>query len=156
MTHNPDGDPDSTRGKCEMAQDSPQKSVQQIGNERRHFLKIVRQVSETIGMEFFSMLVKQLRRALAAKCVYIGEFAGRQTKRVRTLAACMEGDRMETFEFPVAGSPDAQVAPCNPCVYSRGVREMFSLDRRVRDLEAEAWVGVPLNNALGQACGLIR
>ena len=127
-----------------MAQDSPQKSVQQIGNERRRFLKIVRQVSETIGTEFFSMLVKQLRRALGAKCVYIAEFTGRQTKRVRVLAASMEGDRMETFEFPVAGSPDAEVALCNPCVYSRGVREMFSLDRRLRALEAEAWVRRPL------------
>jgi signal transduction histidine kinase len=138
-----------------MAQDSPQKSVQQIGNERRHFLKIVRQVSETIGTEYFSMLVKHLRRALGAECVYVCEFVGRQAERARTLAACMEGDRMETFEFPMAGSPDAEVALCHPCMYSKGVREMFPADRRLRDLVAEAWVGVPLNNAEGQACGLI-
>ena len=138
-----------------MAQDSPQKSVQQIGNERRRFLKIVRRVSETIGTEFFSMLVKHLRRALGAECVYVCEFVGRQTERARTLAACMEGDRMETFEFPLAGSPDAEVALCHPCMDSKGVREMFPADRRLRDLEAEAWVGVPLNNAEGQACGLI-
>jgi signal transduction histidine kinase len=138
-----------------MAQDSPQKSVQRIGNERRRFLKIVRQVSETIGTEFFSMLVKQLRRALGAECVYVGEFVGRQNERARTLAASMEGDRMEAFEFPIAGSPDAEVALCHPRMYSRGVREMFPADHRLRDLEAEAWVGIPLNNAEGQACGLI-
>ncbi|MCU1275591.1 MAG: uncharacterized protein JWO48_3022 [Bryobacterales bacterium] len=138
-----------------MAEDSLQKPVQQTGNERLRFLKIARQVSETIGAEFFSMLAKELRRALGSECVYIGEFVGRQTKRVRTLAACMKGDRMETFEFPVEGSPDAEVALCNPCMYSREVREMFPADRRLRDLEAEAWVGVPLHNAEGQACGLI-
>lgn len=32
---------------------------------------------------------------------------------------------------------------------------MFPADHRLRDLEAEAWVGIPLNNAEGQACGLI-
>ena len=138
-----------------MAQNSLQKSEQQIGDERQRFLEIVRDVSETIGIEFFSTLVKHLRRTLGAGCVYVCEFAGRQNERARTLAACMEDDRMETFEFPVAGSPDAEVARCHPCMYSRGVREVFPADHRLRDLEAEAWAGIPLNNAEGQACGLI-
>jgi PAS domain-containing protein len=129
--------------------------MQQTDSERRHFLKIARQVSEAIGIEFFSKLVKELRRALAAESVYIGEFGGTQTKRVRTLAACMKGDRMESFEFPVEGTPDAEVAMCNPCMYSREVREMFPADGRLHDLQAEAWVGVPLDNAEGQTCGLI-
>jgi signal transduction histidine kinase len=138
-----------------MAQGSPQKSALQVGNERRRFHKIVRQVSETVGTEFFSALVKELRRELDAECVYVGEFVGRQTERARTLAACMEGDRMETFAFPLAGSPDAEVARCHPCTYSRGVRAMFPAHDLLRDLEADAWVGVPLTNADGQACGLI-
>jgi signal transduction histidine kinase len=138
-----------------MAQDSPQKSVRQVGDERRHFLEIVREVSDTIGAEFFTMLVRHLRRALGARCVYVGEFLGLHTERARTLAACMEGDRMETFDFPIAGSPDAEVALRHPYMCSSGVREMFPADRRLRDLEAEAWVGIPLNNAEGQASGLI-
>jgi hypothetical protein len=124
-TQNPDGHPDSTPRKCEMAQDSPPKSVQQIGDERRHLLEIVRDVSNTIGTEFFSTLVKHLRRALGAKCVYVCEFVGRQTERARTLGACMEGDRMETLEFPIAGSPDAEVALGHPYLCSRGVREVL-------------------------------
>ena len=138
-----------------MSQESPQRPLQQTGSERRHFLKIARQVSETIGAEFFSMLVKQLRQALGAKGVYICEFVGIQSARARTLAASMEGDRMQTPEFPIVDSPDAAVALGSPCVYSSGVRAMFPADGRLRDLEAEAWVGVPLNNAEGQACGLI-
>ena len=138
-----------------MAQDSPQKSVRQVGDEQRHFLEIVREVSDTIGAEFFSMLVRHLRRALGARCVYVGEFLRLHTERARTVAACMEGDRMETFDFPIAGSPDAEVALRHPFMCSSGVREMFPADRRLSDLEAEAWVGIPLNNAEGQASGLI-
>jgi signal transduction histidine kinase len=148
---------DFTGAECEMAQDSLLKSVQPIGDERRRSLEMIREVSETIGTELFCMLVKHLRRALGARCVYVCEFVGRQNERARTLAASMEDDRMESFEFPLAGTPDAEVARarCHLCTYSRGVREMFPADDRLRDLEAEAWVGIPLNNAEGQACGLI-
>src|SRR6516165_9699053 len=100
-----------------MAIDSPQTFVQQIGSERQHFLEIARQVSETIGTEFFSMLVRELRRALGAECVYVCEFLGRQNERARTLAVSRVGDRMETFEFPMTGRPDAEVALCHPCIY---------------------------------------
>jgi PAS domain S-box-containing protein len=79
---------------------------------------------------------------------------GGKTERVQTLA-CVKADRMEAFEFPLAGTPDAEVALGNPCVYGRGVPKAFPEDRRLRDLEAEACVGVPLNNAEGQAAGLI-
>ena len=138
-----------------MAPNSPQKLALQIGSERERFLEIARQVSETIGTEFFSMLVRELRRALGAECVYVCEFIGRQTERARTLAACRDRDRMDTFEFPMAGSPDAEVLLCRSCIYLRGVQEIFPADQQLRDLQAEAWVGVPLSNAQGQTCGLI-
>jgi PAS domain S-box-containing protein len=125
------------------------------GSESQQFLKLARQVSETIGSEFFSVLVNQLSYALGAECVYVGEFVEGETERVRTLAASMEGYRMEAFELPLAGSPDAEVALGNPCMYAREVRDIFPGDRRLRDLEAQAYVGVPLNNPQGQASGLI-
>ena len=110
---------------------------------------------EAIGTEFFSTLVKQLGGVLRAECVYTGEFLHRKSDRVRTLAACVDCDRLETFEFPLAGSPDAEVARGSPCMYARRVRETFPGGRLLSDLKAEAWVGVPLQYPDGQVCGLI-
>jgi signal transduction histidine kinase len=138
-----------------MIPQSPQKSGRQASGEEQEFLKIARHVSDTIGAEFFCMLADQLAGALSAKCVYVGEFVRGNTDRVRTLAACREGDRAEGFEFPLAGSPDAEVALGNPCIYARGVREMFPGDCLLHDLEVEAFVAVPLNDAEGLASGLI-
>jgi signal transduction histidine kinase len=137
-----------------MTPKSPQ-TVRQPNSDRQGFLKLARQLSETIGAEFLSMLARQLAGVLEAKCVYVGEFVGGKSKRVRTLAAFVEGDRPEAFEFLLAGSPDAEVASGSPCMYLRAVRELFPEDPVLRDLKAEAWVGVPLNNSEGQARGLI-
>jgi signal transduction histidine kinase len=121
----------------------------------QQLLSLVRRVSETIGAEFFHTLVNQLMKVLGAECVYVGEFVGTRTKRVRTLAACVEGNGMKHFEFPLADSPDAEVARGNPSIYGKGVQEAFPKDERLRDLEIEAFVGVALNNAEGTPCGLI-
>jgi signal transduction histidine kinase len=138
-----------------MVPNAPQKWISQPGSEGQGFLQIARQVSETIGAEFLSILANQLAAVLGAKCVYIGEFVGGKINRVRTLAAFVEGGRTEGFEFPLTGSPDAEVARGIPGIYPRGVRETFPGDPLLHDLEGEAWVGIPLNNSEGQARGLI-
>ena len=72
-----------------MTPNSRNKSVHTAAIEQQDFRKIARQVLEMIGTEFFSMLVKQLAGVLDAECVYIGEFLGGKTDKVRTLAACL-------------------------------------------------------------------
>ena len=124
-------------------------------SQRQQFLTFARQVSETIGAEFFQTLVKQLMSVLGADCVYVGEIVPGKNERIRTLAACAEGNGIESFEFPLANTPDADVARGNPGIYAREVQEIFPADRRLRDLKIQAFVGVALNNAEGRACGLI-
>lgn len=138
-----------------MISSPPPKSVRQSGSEWQRFLKLAKQVSETVGAEFFSTLVNQLREVLGAKCAYIGEFVVGKPERVRTLAAFVEAKGPATFDFPLAGSPDAEVAAGIPCMYTRGVREIFPGDCRLHDLEVEACVGVSLNDGEGQPTGLI-
>jgi signal transduction histidine kinase len=128
----------------------------QVANGERHdFLTIARRISGTIGAEFFFTLTDQLAAALGAKCVYVGEFIQGRSERVRTVAAYCEGHGMETREFPLAGTPDAKVAMGGPCTYMRRVREAFPDDGLLGDLDVEAFVGVPLSDAEGQACGIL-
>jgi signal transduction histidine kinase len=138
-----------------MTPNLQQRSAWKAVGEWQRFLTLSRQVSETIGTEFFSLLVNQLGSALGAECVYLGEFAGVGAMQVQTVAACREGEQIEAFDFPLVGSPDGEVALGKPALYARGVREAFPADRRLHDLQVEAFVGVPLNDAEGQPCGLI-
>jgi signal transduction histidine kinase len=137
-----------------MVPGSPQKPAPKAGEQHR-FLKAARQVSESIGAEFFSMLVNELRATLDAECVYVGEFVGARSERVRTMAAAVKDDRMDLSEFPLVDSPDAEVAMGTPCIYARGLRESFPRARLLGDLSIESCVAIPLNSPEGQACGVI-
>ena len=138
-----------------MIPDSQDNSGRLANGDGHDFLAMARRISEAIGAEFFFTLTDQLAGALGAKCIYVGEFIKGRSERVRTVAACCEGRRMETWEFPLAGTPDAKVAMGSPSTYMRSVREAFPEDGLLRDLDIEAFVGVPLIDAEGQACGLL-
>jgi signal transduction histidine kinase len=132
-----------------------QKPAQNTGEHHR-FLKAAREVSQAIGAEFFSMLVKELRENLDAECVYIGEFVGGSNRRVRTLASAVKADVAPLTEFPLANSPDSEVALLGtPGLYARGLRKLFPGDRLLSDLNVEACVAIPLNSPEGQPCGVI-
>lgn len=125
------------------------------GSERRRFLQIARQISATIGTEFFASLVKRLADALDADCVYVGEFLGGHIERVRTLAAYLDHEHERHFEYPLAGSAAAEIAIGNPSIHPSGVQELFPTDTFLREVGAQAFVGVPLNDSNQQTLGLI-
>jgi hypothetical protein len=138
-----------------MTRASSAKLMRRGGGEQPRFRMIARRVSESIGAEFFSMLVNELRQALDAECVYIGEFVGGKTERVETMAACVKEDRINLPEFPLMGSPDAEVALGKPGAFGRGLKELFPEYRLLSDLHVQAYVGIALNDSEGQACGVI-
>jgi len=106
-----------------MTPDLPQQSGRWSGAGRQGFLKLARQVSETIGNEFFSLLMHQLRGVLGADCVYMGEF--KESGRVQAIATCRDGEPVESFEFPLADSHASEVALGNLCMYAKAVRDAF-------------------------------
>ena len=138
-----------------MTPASSSKFMRRIGGEQPRLLTIARRVLENIGAEFFSMLVDELRQALDAECVYIGEFAGGETGRVEIMAACVKEDRINLPQFPLAGSPDAEVALGKPGAFGRALKELFPEYRLLSDLQVQAYVGIPLNNPEGRARGVI-
>ena len=119
----------------------------------RRVLQIANRVSATIGIEFFRSMVEHLAEVLQADCVYIGEFLGGQTERVRTLAVCP--DMPDGLEHELAGSASAQVALGKPCLCRAHARGRFPDDTVLARLGAEACAGIPLTNSGGHSVGLM-
>jgi len=125
------------------------------GSEHRRFLHIASQISASIGTEFFASLVKQLADAMDADCVYLGEFVGGHVERVRTLAVFLDHEHGRRFEYPLAGSIAVEIALGKPSIHPSGVQELFPADPFLREVGAQAFVGIPLNDSKQQTLGLI-
>src|SRR5260370_21528427 len=119
----------------------------------RRVLQIANRVSATIGMEFFRSMVQHLAEVLHADCVYIGEFLGGQTERVKTLAVCP--DLPDGFEHELAGSASAQVALGKPCLCRAHAQGRFPDDPLLARLGAEACAAIPLLKLAGHSLGLL-
>ncbi len=124
------------------------------GAESRGVLQIARRVSATIGAGFFGTMAEHLAQALAADCVWIGEFARGPAERVRTLAACLDG-LPANFEYSLPGSASECVSLGKPCLCRSGARQRFPHDECLARLRAEACVAVPLGNPNGLPSGLV-
>ena len=119
----------------------------------RRILQIANRVSATIGMEFFRSIVEHVAEVLPADWVYIGEFVGGQTERVKALAAWP--DLHDGIEHELAGSASAQIALGKPCLCRMHARDRFPDDPLLAKLGAEACAGIPLLNSGGHSLGLI-
>jgi PAS domain S-box-containing protein len=119
-----------------------------------NLLQITSRISASIGIHFFQSMAKNLSKALAADCVFIGEFVGGQSERVRTLAAWRDL-RHDAFTYTLAGSASAQIALGKPCICRSHARKRFPNDEIFRTLSVEACVGIPLLNSSGIPIGLI-
>jgi two-component system, cell cycle sensor histidine kinase and response regulator CckA len=121
---------------------------------KQNVLQIARQVSATIGNDFFHAVAKHLAEALAADAVFVGEFVGGQVERVRTLAVFAEGNS-EDFEYTMAGSASAQVALGKPVLFRSNAQSRFPSDAALIRFGAQAFAGVPLTSSNWDSCGVL-
>jgi PAS domain S-box-containing protein len=136
--------------------DHPKLEHEVSGGVNRHFLRVASEVSTTIGTDFLCILTQNLAHALEADSVYIGELVEGPVPLVRTLAVCVDGDIMRNFEIPLRGSPEAEVATGNPCIFLTDLQETFPADLRLAALGVEACVALPLaDTEQGAVRGLI-
>jgi two-component system cell cycle sensor histidine kinase/response regulator CckA len=129
----------------------------QTGGEKAHrrFNRIATQTSTKIGTDFFHLLTKHLAEELGADSVYVGEFMRGSAAQVRTLALCVDGDVKPNREFPLSGSPEAEVARGDPSIHLSDLQSKFPSDLLLRELKAQACVELPLIDSKQRRPGLI-
>src|SRR5437868_14188952 len=97
--------------------------------KKRNVLEVARQVSATIGTDFFRAMAKHLAPALEADCVFVGEFTGGRVQRVKTLAVFAGGRESDNFEFELADTASAKIAWGKAVLCRAGAQRRFASDR---------------------------
>jgi PAS domain S-box-containing protein len=123
--------------------------------KHKNAAQIASQVAAAIGEEFFISLVTNLAEGLSADCVYIGEFVGGQSERVRTLASFVNGAGNCDADYVLAGSVAALAATGEPWSCTRGALKRLPEDTLLHQIGAQACIVVPLLDGQGHASGVL-
>lgn len=132
--------------------------MQDVTEQRRQqdaILHIAQGVSAESGKRYFQSLLRHLTEALGGSFAFIGLLVPERPDRVRSLASFNPTGSSRPFEYPLAGSPCANVLSDRYCIYPERVQELFPEDQALNRRGAEGYAGAPLRDAAGQPMGVL-
>jgi len=115
---------------------------------------IIRETSSVAGEEFLRSLLRHLASTLKFRYAHVGELTA-DGASVVTRALWAGSDFADNLEYELAGSPCANVAFKELCVYPSGVAALFPEDTLLSELGVESYIGVPLFSSGGEALGVL-
>ena len=125
--------------------------------ERRTPAEILRILTEgtaaSTGDAFFRSLARHAAQALGARYAFVAETVS--ALESRSLAYWEGSGFGEGFSYRFPGTPCQRVAAGHVCATSARLQELFPEDRRLVDIGAESYVGVPMRSAEGRVVGHI-
>ncbi|HLF49549.1 MAG TPA: ATP-binding protein, partial [Methylomirabilota bacterium] len=116
---------------------------------------IVEGTAGTVGEEFFRSLVRHLAQALGVRYTIVGELIGPAKDRALTRAVWSGSDFGHDFEYTLADSPCAEVVGGEQKLYTSGVRAAFPRDEILGQMQADGYLGMPLEASSGKVLGVL-
>ncbi|MBE9111548.1 PAS domain S-box protein [Nodosilinea sp. LEGE 07298] len=117
---------------------------------------IVEGTATKTSQDFFHLLVRHLAEVLGVRYALVAELTGPDSNRSRTLAF-WQGDRFgDNFEYALTGTPCERVAAGEMIYYEDSIQAKFPQHEHLADLGVESYLGMPLNNALGDVIGHLK
>ncbi len=117
---------------------------------------IVEGTATKTGQDFLHSLVHHLAEVLGVRYAFVAELVAPDNTRSRTLAF-WQGDRFgDNFEYDLAGTPCERVVAGEVIYYRDSIQAQFPQHEHLADLEVESYLGMPLNNALGDVIGHLK
>jgi PAS domain S-box-containing protein len=135
-----------------LALEISQKKYKTLFNQVKDILE---EVSRESGKKLYATLVQNLAVSLGFKYCLIGELDAMNNNKVSTLAVWGDSNFLENFIYDLPGSPCENILGGSPSAYSVKTWEKFPHHKILRDLNIEAYVGVPLNDSSNNPMGIL-
>lgn len=117
--------------------------------------RIALAVARPGGEAPFAMLVDELSEALQVATAFVAVFADDSGQTLRTLAARLDGQLLADFDYPLAGSPCAQVVGRDFRYVARGVAAEFRPGTIFAAKGMDSYAAYPLHGGDGKPLGLL-
>jgi len=130
-----------------------------ISDRKRYQMAIdafIRTVSTCTGQDMFRVFVAHLTEQLNADMTVIGRLYNAPDYRVQTLAVFRDGQSVENFSYPLAGTPCEQsvLSKDRLCVLN-SLDQVLAADHALIQQGFRAYIGMPLHNLKGELIGVI-
>jgi len=107
------------------------------------------------GTDFFKSLVRHLTTGLGVRCAYVGELIDPSALIVQTLAIYNNGRFEHNLEFRLFNTP-CEILPQDGVAYfPAGVQEKFPNDPILKEMNANSYYGISLQDAFGDKIGIL-
>jgi PAS domain S-box-containing protein len=112
-------------------------------------------VSRAEGAAVFGELACRLAEILEVDATLIGRYNGEGCRRVTTVATCLDGRLLKSFEYDIERSPCRAMAGRESRFVASGVRSEFAPDTLFHAQGFDSYAAHTLTNVSGQPIGLI-
>lgn len=113
-------------------------------------------VAAQTGTAFFAALVQHLTHTLGVDYAYIGLIDGDRQDAIKTIAACVQGQIADNFEYLLHHTPCQQVLLKRElCCYPGGVKVQFPDAPLLEPLGIDSYAAIPFFDAEGMPMGLL-
>jgi PAS domain S-box-containing protein len=123
--------------------------------EHRKVLEIAKELSATLGSDFFQSIVRHLAGVFRADCVWIAELYGTPPDRLRTVAMFQSSGGADGFEQKLPGTAAGQVISNGTVECGAAAWRQFPSDGLIAAMKAEGYLAVRLTDSKGQPLGLL-
>ncbi|MEH2139052.1 PAS domain S-box protein [Nostoc sp.] len=114
---------------------------------------IVEGTASKTGDEFFNSCVRYLADVLQVSYALVTECVDKEKTKVRTLAFWCGDAIGDNLEYELQGTPCEHTFKSSLCYYAQELQAAFPDDIILQNMNAESFLGVPLNNSSGEIVG---
>lgn len=118
-------------------------------------VELAQGLSASTGQAFFTSIARYLAKALGVAYVLIDEVSRQDPREMRPVVLINEGEVIEGFAYPLAGTPCETVFGRQFHAYARDLAARFPDDPFLEPLALESYAGMPLFDAAGAPIGLV-
>jgi PAS domain S-box-containing protein len=127
--------------------------------ERKREEETIRNIAEGVSAEtgerFFHSLVNHISAILGLEYSFVGELVTEERKQVEIVALSAHSDVIDNLTYDLPNTPCETVVDKGLCYYPRDVQKQFPKDHKLKDMNAESYVGIPLTNSRGLTIGIM-
>lgn len=116
--------------------------------------KIMEGISTATGERFFQAITRSMSEILDADGVSIGVLADDSENHIESLAFFVDGEPWHNLRYELVGTPCETVIGKEARSYTANIQKLFPDDAELREMNMQAYIGVPLFNSLNKAIGV--